>query len=282
MKNILVPIDFSPYSLSAAKAAVAIARKTGGNIHLLHLAKIPVGWHKLAVSTQQKYPALEVALVDARIKLEKFSKQAIFKDRNLFTHVHGGVPFEQIVLFAKKNKIDLIVMGVHGAGDTELKYIGSTAQKVIRMAHCPVLGVKKNFTFGPIKKILFASNFDENVNPIINTIKNLATDVGANIDLAYVNTPHHFVDDNTMEARMKQFTIVQKQVKFHHVIQNSAEKDEGILTCAKKRNAQIISMATHLRKQKAGYLVGITDSILFRSKLPVLSFVIDESRYQIK
>ncbi|MFN7793043.1 MAG: universal stress protein, partial [Cyclobacteriaceae bacterium] len=64
MKNILVPIDFSPYSSSAAKAAVTIARKTGGNIHLLHLAKIPVGWHKLAVSTQQKYPALEVALVD--------------------------------------------------------------------------------------------------------------------------------------------------------------------------------------------------------------------------
>lgn len=281
MKNILVPIDFSAYSLSAAKAAVTIARKTGGNIHLLHLAKIPVGWNKVAVSVQQKYPQLEYTLVDAKIKLEKFSKQAIFKDRNIFTYVNGGVPFEQIVLFAKKNKIDLIVMGVHGTGDTELKYIGSTAQKVIRMAHCPVLGVKKNYTFGSIKKILFASDFDEDISPMVNIIKNLASDLGANIDLAYVNTAGHFTDDATTEERMKQFTIVQKRVKFHHVIQTSAEKDAGILTCAKKRNAQIISMATHLRKQKAGYLVGVTESVLFHSRLPVLSFVIDESRFQI-
>ncbi len=281
MKNILVPIDFSPYSINAAKAAVTIARKTGGNIHLLHLAKIPVGWHKIAVSVQQKYPLLEDILVDAKMKLERFSKQALFKDRNVFTHVNGGVPFEQIVLFSKKNKIDLIVMGVHGAGDTELKYIGSTAQKVIRMAHCPVLGVKKNFTFGPIKKILFASNFDEDVNTVMNTIKNLAYDSGANIDLAYINTPHHFLDDSTIEGRMKQCAIVQKRVKFNYVILNSVEKDEGILLCAKKRNANIIAMATHLRKQKAGYLIGITESVLFHSKLPVLSFVIDESRYQL-
>ena len=282
MKNILVPIDFSPFALSAAKAAVTIARRTGGNIHLLHLAKIPVGWHKIAVSIQQKYPMLEDTLVDVKMKLERFSKHAMFKDRNVFTYVNGGVPFEQIVLFAKKNKIDLIVMGVHGAGETELKYVGSTAQKVIRIAHCPVLGVKRNYTFGSIKKILFASNFDEDVSPMINTIKNLASDLGANIDLAYVNTAGHFIDDTTMEAKMKQFSIAQKHVKFQHVIQNSIEKDEGILSCAKKRNASMIAMATHLRKQKAGYLISLTESVLFHSKLPVLSFVIDESRYQFK
>jgi nucleotide-binding universal stress UspA family protein len=267
MKDILVPIDFSPYSLSAAKAAAVIAIKCGSNVHLLHIADIPVGWDKQSVAQQQKYPLF---------------KLPIFKNCNVGTNVQGGVPVEQINIFAKRNKMTLIVMGVHGAGESELKFIGSTAQRVIRTAPCPVLGVKKNFNFGSLKKILFASDFDEDVSGPVNSIKNLAYDFGANIDFAYVNTASHFVDDNTMQARMKNFVIVQKRVKFHTVIQNSNEKEEGILECAKKRNANMIGMVTHLRREKSSYLIGMTESILFKSKLPVLSFVIDESRYQLK
>jgi nucleotide-binding universal stress UspA family protein len=282
MKNILVPIDFSTYSLSAAKTAAAIALKSGSNIHLLHIADIPVGWDKQSIAQQQKHPILEGRLVEAETKLDKFAQLPIFKNCNVGAIVQGGVPFEQITIFAKRNKITLIVMGVHGSGDSEMKFIGSTAQRVIRTAPCPVLGVKKNYNFGSLKKILFASDFDEDVSSPVNTIKNLAYDFGANIDFAYINTASHFVDDDTMQARMKRFVIVQKRVKFHTVIQNSNEKEDGILDCAKKRNASMIAMVTHLRREKSSYLVGVTESVLFRSKLPVLSFVIDESRYQLK
>lgn len=282
MKNILVPIDFSPYSLSAAKAAAAIAHKCGSNVHLLHIADIPVGWDKQSVAQQQKYPLFEDRLVESEMKLDKFAKLPIFKNCNVGTNVQGGVTFEQINIFAKRNKMTLIVMGVHGAGESEFKFIGSTAQRVIRTAPCPVLGVKKNFNLGGLKKILFASDFDEDVRPFVNTIKNLAYDFGANIDFAHINTASHFVDDNTMQARMKNFVIAQKRVKFHTVIQNNNEKEEGILECAKKRNANMIAMVTHLRRQKSSYLAGVAESVLFHSKLPVLSFVIDEARYQLK
>ena len=275
MKDILVPIDFSIYSLSAAKTAAAIIRKSGGNIHLLHIADIPVGWEKQPLRVQQEYPLLEERLMQAKVKIEKFSNLQAFKDCNTICHVHGGVPFEQITLFAKRNKIDLIVMGVHGAGDSDLKFIGSTAQRVMRTTTSPVLGVKKGFNLGSLKKILFASDFDENVSPAINMIKELAIDFGASIDLAYINTPTKFVDDVTMDARIGKFTPIQKKVKFHTVIQNSMEKEEGILQCAKKRNASMIAMVTHLKRQKAVYLLGVTETVLFRSKLPVLSFIID-------
>jgi nucleotide-binding universal stress UspA family protein len=281
MKNILVPIDFSAYSLSAAKAAAAIALKCGSNVHLLHIADIPVGWDKLSIAQQQKHPILEGRLVATETRLDKFASLPIFKNCNVGTNVQGGVPFEQINIFAKRNKITLIVMGVHGAGDSALKFIGSTAQRVIRTAPCPVLGVKKNYNFGSLKKILFASNFDEDVRGPVNTIKNLASDFGANIDFAYINTANHFVDDDTIQAHMKNFVIMQKRVKFNTVIQNSNEKEAGIIECAKKRNANMITMVTHLRRGKSSYLMGVTENVLFHSKLPVLSFVIDESRYQL-
>ncbi|MBY0436450.1 MAG: universal stress protein [Cyclobacteriaceae bacterium] len=282
MKNILIPVDFSNYSLSAAKTAVAIAKKSGSNLHLLHIADIPVGWSKQPVTQMQNYPQLESRLVEAEMRLEKFSKLPIFKDHRPAIHVEGGVPFEQINIFARRDKITLIVMGVHGAGDSDLKFIGSTAQRVIRTAPCPVLGVKRSFNFGNIKKILFASDFEENVSTPVSIVKNLAEDFAANIDLAYINTPGHFVDDVTTETRMKQFIISQKRVKFHTVIQNSPEKEQGILDCAKRRNADLIAMVTHLRKQKPSYLVSVTESVIFHSKLPVLSFVIDEARHLIK
>ncbi len=274
MKNILVPIDFSLYSLSAARAAAAIALKSGSNIHLLHITDIPIGWNKQSIIQQQKHPILKGRLVEAESKLDKFANLPIFKNCKVGTVVQGGVPFEQIMIFAKQNKITLIVMGVHGVGDSQMKFIGSTAQRVIRTAPCPVLGVKKNYNFGSLKKILFASDFDEDVSSQVNTIKNLASDFGANIDFAYINTASHFVDDDTMQAHMKNFVIVQKRVKFHTVIQNSKEKEVGIIECAKKRNANMIAMATHLRKGKSSYLMGVTESVLFHSKVPVLSFVI--------
>ncbi|MEK6782601.1 MAG: universal stress protein [Bacteroidota bacterium] len=274
MKNILVPIDFSIFAISAAKTAAAIVSKSGGNIHLLNLIDIPVGWQKQPVSVQQGYPVLENRLVEAEIKMEKFAKLAFFKNCNVITHVLGGVAFEQIVIFAKSKKMDLIVMGIHGKGETEDKFIGSTAQRVIRTATCPVLSVKRGFNLGRVNKFLFASNFEENISSAMTVVKDLAIDFGANVDLAYINTPGYFVDDQTMEFRMKKFTEAHKKLKFNRVIHNSNEKEEGILQCAKKRHANIIAMVTHLRTVEPSYLISGTDGVLFHSKVPVLSFII--------
>lgn len=279
MKNILVPIDFSTYSLSAAKTAAALAAKSEGQIHLLHLLpEVPVNWDNLSVAKQQDYPMLEGKMVEAKIKLERFSRQPFFKDSDVIFHVQGGVAFEQINLFAKKNKMDLIVMGAHGDGESELKFIGSTAQRVIRAASIPVLSVKKNYNPGSIKKIMFASDFNPEVKPAMNTVKNLASTLGANLDLAYINTPGHFLDDNTMEARMQKFVVKEGRIKFNTVIQNSTTREEGILECAAKRKADMIAIVTHLRTHKPSYLISTAETVLLHSNVPVLSFVSDGAK----
>jgi nucleotide-binding universal stress UspA family protein len=279
MKNILVPIDFSAYSLSAAKTAGAMAAKSEGRIHLLHLLpEVPVNWDSLSVAKQQDYPMLEGKMVEAKIKLERFSRQPFFKDSDVIFHVQGGVAFEQINLFAKKNKMDLIVMGAHGDGESELKFIGSTAQRVIRAASVPVLSVKKNYNPGSIKKIMFASDFNPEVKPAMNTVKNLASTLGANLDLVYINTPGHFLDDNTMEARMQKFVGKEGPIKFNTVIQNSNTREEGILECATKRNTDMIAIVTHLRTHKPSYQIGTAETVLLHSNVPVLSFVSDGAK----
>jgi nucleotide-binding universal stress UspA family protein len=281
MKNILVPVDFSIYAKSAARAAVAIAMKSNAHIHLLHVADIPEGWSNRPVAKQQEFPRIEEKIVEANQKLERFAKHSIFMNCNIRTYLRGGVIAEQITLFAKANNIELIVMGVHDSGKSDRGFIGSTAQRVMRTAACPVLNVKKEFNIGRIKKILVASDFKEDVNGFINTAKNLAEDLGANIDLAFIHIPDQLVDDKTMTDSMRKFVIEQEKVKFHTVIQTNSEKEKGILTCAEKRNANVIAMATHWRKQKASYQMGITEAVLMQSKLPVLSYIIDQPTYRV-
>jgi nucleotide-binding universal stress UspA family protein len=174
--------------------------------------------------------------------------------------------------------MDLIVMGAHGDGESELKFIGSTAQRVIRSASIPVLSVKKNYNPGSIKKIMFASDFNPEVKPAMTTVKNLASMLGANIDLAYINTPGHFHDDTTMEARMQKFVVKEGQIKFSTVIQNNNNREEGILECADKRKADMIAIVTHLRTHKPSYQIGTAETVLLHSNVPVLSFVSDGAK----
>jgi nucleotide-binding universal stress UspA family protein len=273
MKNILVPIDFSPYSISAAKMGVLVAEKTGATLHLLHVANIPVGWANQSLKERQKNPVLEKRFLDAQIKLKKFTRSRFFKSIPVTTTVKGDVPFEQILSFAKAHPIQLIVMGAHGAGETTNLFIGSTAQRVLRMASCPVLSVKKNYTPKDIRKIAFASDFEGNITRPVNTVKNLAATLKASIDLLYVNTPTRFKDSEELATRMKAEVHAQKQVPFKCVVYQDHEIESGVNNYAKKSKTGMIALVTNLRKRKAGYHLGVAETILFHTNVPVLSFV---------
>jgi nucleotide-binding universal stress UspA family protein len=271
MKNILIPIDFSPYSVSAARMGAFLARKTRATIHLLHIANIPAGWDKKPLHVRQENPVIESRLAAAEIKLRKFSRHRIFKGLTHATSIKGDVAYEQILAYAKSHQINLIVIGAHGAGETSGLFIGSTAQRVLRMAPCPVLSVKKNYTPKAIRMIIFASDFDENVTRAINTVKNLATNLKASIDLLYVNTPTRFKDSEMVTKQMNTEVHVQKQVKFNCMIYHDHDQATGVINYAKKSKAGMIAMVTNLRKRKAGYHLGVTETVLFHATVPVLS-----------
>jgi nucleotide-binding universal stress UspA family protein len=275
MKNILVPVDFSVFSESAAKMGVYLAKETGAEIHLMHVANAPADWNAMTVKAQQDYPEIEGRMVEAEIKLDKFADQPIFKEVTVNTYVYAGVAYDQIVNFVDSYKMDLIIMGAHGAGDTSGLFIGSTAQRVIRSAKCPVLSVKKNYTPKELKRIVFPSDFEENTFSLLQSVHHFAEEIHADVDLLYVNTPAHFSDTDASEKRMQRYMPSQNGVKFFPFIYNDHEKERGILKFSEKENIDLIAMATHNRRGKPNYLMGVTETILFHSDIPVLSIVLE-------
>lgn len=273
MKNILIPYDFSAYAKAAAITGAWLAKKTGAQIHLLHVVFAPPDWSRLPVEKQQNYPETEARMVDAEIKLDKVAGSPVFKGCTVHTHVYSGSPREQIVQFAHAYTMNLIIMGVHGAGESHHLFVGSTAQQVIRNANCPVLSVKKNYNPQKVKKIVFASNFEtEEVTDAINRLKNIAAKLSASVDLLFVNTPLNFYDTPSAEARLASAAPVQQQVKFNKHIYNDLSHEQGILNFAKRTKADWIAMMAHSRTRKPYYYLGSTETVLFHAEMPVLSF----------
>ena len=160
MKTILVPFDFSEYSLAALLTAKKIAAKA--EAHLICVSVIPseIDWDLLPEKARLTHSELLEELEEAHLRIPEYLKMVAPTKIQPLLLVKIGVPAEQILREIVKNKADLVVLGAYGKGFAAGKFIGSTLQKVLRNAPCPVLAVKKALDGNAFRKIAFASVFD--------------------------------------------------------------------------------------------------------------------------
>lgn len=139
-RNILAPTDFSEASFKAVRYTAAFAGLCGGGATLLHVVEPP------------GYPAwgyARLSVRDERLKKQAREKLKALSDElpsglRTTTAVMTGDAASGIVEAANERKEDLIVMATRGHGGMRQALLGSTAEKVVRHATCPVLVVREN------------------------------------------------------------------------------------------------------------------------------------------
>ena len=145
--RILVPTDFGAESKAALAAASSLARALGASIHLLHVARDPI----IAVGTPELY-GIDWAKLRDDIVAEANNQLAVLAetvpDVQITRDVLIGRPADMIAQAAADTRADLIVMGTHGRGVMGHLLIGSVADRVIRLARCPVMTVRE---FGAVR-----------------------------------------------------------------------------------------------------------------------------------
>ena len=137
-QHVLVPIDFSTYAEQALDSAIALAQKLQAHVTLLHVIQPPLGvgadmgvWPSPAF-----FAELEAAIMrDMEGSLARLTAAGLAGE----IVVVPGVPFQEILDTAKKRQVDLIIMGTHGRTGLSHVLLGSVAEKVVRLAPCPVL-----------------------------------------------------------------------------------------------------------------------------------------------
>ena len=136
LQRVLVAYDFSDHSELALKYALLVAQEYQSELHLLHVLppntveESEIAWYPLG---------REGAYHKAAHRLQK----AVSPEAHLWCSVKHAVaegqPYREILNYAEKNKIDLICLGAHGAGFGMRALFGSTVDRVLRQAPCPVL-----------------------------------------------------------------------------------------------------------------------------------------------
>ena len=141
IKKILVPIDFSNLSKDALPWATFLAAKLGAEIILFHaVEKFPMdyllGRELMNHTIMPLMKQAEVELERIAVSLSKSTKVSVS------AVVRDGTPFEEICHAAKLLGADLIALTTHGYTGLKHVWLGSTAERVVRHARCPVLVVR--------------------------------------------------------------------------------------------------------------------------------------------
>ncbi len=143
LKRILLPTDFSEQSGEATRYACAFAEQFQAELHVLHVveklaATIPEAVVEMATALENY---LEVAETKALAQLTKVLEPGWEQGKHVTLATRTGLAFLKIIEYAKEHEIDLIVMGTHGRTGLSHVLMGSVAERVVRMAPCPVLTV---------------------------------------------------------------------------------------------------------------------------------------------
>lgn len=143
IKKILVPIDFSDYSKSALKYAVNFAKRFNAKLVLVYVVE-PIIYPPDFSMGQIAIPTIDLGMDKrAQEELDKLAEKEIPKDLTANTIVKTGKPFIEIIETAADENVDLIIIATHGHTGMEHILFGSTAEKVVRKAPCPVLTLRE-------------------------------------------------------------------------------------------------------------------------------------------
>src|SRR5215470_15123137 len=136
LRKVLVPLDFSDCSKKALEYAIPFAKQFDAELVLLNV-----------IEPYPPVPQMELVDVetiqDSRVDLE-ILRETVGENIHCSCEVRTGVPHAEIVQEARQNHIDLIILATHGYKGLSHVFLGSTAEKVVRNAPCPVLTVRQS------------------------------------------------------------------------------------------------------------------------------------------
>ena len=141
LQKILVPTDFSDFSRQALEFALSLAEEFRAKLYVMHVWELPMTssllppepYPESVLTEEQKAGAEHLTKVTNELRASGFDAEPVF----VF-----GKPYMEIVKAAADLEVDLIVLASHGRSGISHLLLGSVAEKVVRLAPCPVFTVK--------------------------------------------------------------------------------------------------------------------------------------------
>lgn len=275
MKTILVPTDFSEQANNALDLAIQIGKKSNAKILLLNViegirdfAFNTMG--ELETSTGEDAFFVKKLIEQTRERLYDAKQEWKNAGLEIDSMVELGNPYQSIASVVAEHGADLIVMGTKGSSGLDEVLIGSNTERVVRFAHCPVITLKDKVDLQDIKKIVFATDLSEDQTEVVNAIKKMQEQLGAELHLLKVNTPNNFHTQRQSADEFKKFIDNHNLTTGHSHVYNEATEEDGILYFAEDLGSCMIAIGTHGRTGIMHLLSGsLAEDLVNHSKNPV-------------
>ena len=196
LKSILCPIDFSDFSAAAYQYALSLAEYYNANVAALHVVEFWKYPYAEYAAQEADYAKFSRALCEGgELQLQRFVGQYSAGGLQPKLMVHQGNAPRCILSVAEKESMEVIVMGTHGRRGFDRLVLGSTTDRVIRKAACPVLIVSdsshNSLNVGRdgrhrLSRILYCTDFSNNSERARSYAISLAEEYGAELVLLHV------------------------------------------------------------------------------------------------
>ena len=277
-KKILVPLDFSKTSLSALDGALAISKKTGADLLLLHVSE------GLSQNLEPGYFVHPPTMIDYQVSFIEQSnkhlaaiagKMKAETTGKIKTYTETGTVHSTIRNFANQEKVDLIVMGTHGVSGVKEFFVGSNTFRVIRDSKCPVLSIKKKTPKNPFRKILMPFRDKPHSREKVNYAIDVALLFSSEIYVLGVDTEQTAAHKKKIQLEAKQIKeiVSKKNIKCLTTVISRGYAGDVVLDHAKKIEADLLISMSDLDKLNIfEYFTGpFSQQIVNHSPIPVLS-----------
>lgn len=275
--NILVPTDFSEKSNMALNMALQLAAHHAANIHLLHVIPLP---SHIALDAENN--PIEDGEVNAKMYLQQ--KENALQQLQLWVDktkaaaqicVCFGNINEQIIHYANKKTMHMVVMGTHTVHGVKEMLLSTHAEYIGMHLDIPLLTIKSNDSVHEIKNILLAGSFKSEEIVHCKLLLQIQQAYNAQLHLLRINTPSDFLPDHIAKSHMESFA---KKHELHQVtigVYNDHDIEEGILHYAAQNNIDLIAIGSKQRTGVNKILNGCVSADLINHTLkPLLSFKI--------
>lgn len=274
--KILIPCDFSEHAVNAFRLAVDIAHASGAELHLLNVIELPIMHDDVLTPMPSFDETLLKELSDgAEAKFAALKKNYAKEHLFIQTKIEFGPIVPAILDYLADNGITLIVMGTKGISGFEEVLIGSTAEKVVRNASCPVIAVKQRTMLDDLKHIVFPNSMEEGQEDLVLHVKALQHALKATLHMVWIDTSSKADDHVVVREQLEKFARRFMLKDYTINVFKANDKETGIIRFTHWINANMIAMGTHARKGLSHLFRGsITEGVVNHVDCPIWTYVI--------
>jgi nucleotide-binding universal stress UspA family protein len=276
MEKILVPCDFSDEATNAFRLAVEMAHATSAEIHAVHVIELPI-MHEDVLTPLPSFDETLLKELNERAE-EKFSTMKLEYARehiHMETKIEFGPILSTLLDYHKDQKISLVVMGTKGSTGLEEVLIGSTAEKIVRHALCPVMVVKHYSKLEDLKNIVFPNSMEAGQEDLVMHVKALQFALNAKLHLVWIDTSLKGSDHNAVKNRLEDFARRFMMTNYTVNVFHAKNKEVGVIDFTHRIKADMVAMGTHARKGLSHFFKGsVTEDVVNHVDCPIWTYVI--------